>query len=165
MVLRTLRFGHYARDVEELHSMNFEFVESCWEDYERAQCPRPLWLAANISCSEVAAFRRPGGFPTLGLLVPPNDFTAAPCCGEQGFVQELLWTSRSADFLWKCSTNTSLSLRSARKGSEGGQRKDHSRLFRTARGQCHLEQKPAVLPPMVASIEGSFEARPRRLAP
>ena len=43
--------------------------------------------------------------------------------------------------------------------------KDPSRLFMTARGQCHLEKKPAVLPPMVASIEGSFEARPGRLAP
>ena len=51
------------------------------------------------------------------------------------------------------------------KGQKGGSGKDHSRLFMTARGQCHLEKKPAVLPPMVASIEGSFEARPRRLAP
>ena len=32
-------FGHYARDVEELDSMCFEFVESCWEELEARSVP------------------------------------------------------------------------------------------------------------------------------
>ena len=57
-------FDRNARELEELDSMDCEFVERCWETYETRSVPSTTLAGHNISCSTSAAFRRPGGFST-----------------------------------------------------------------------------------------------------